>query len=260
MTGYLTAVWRCRYFWLSLVRMDLQNRYRRSVLGLGWSLVHPLAMTAILCVAFARVFHADLRDYAPRVLAGLAFWHYLTAVTQQGCGCFLQAEAYIRQWPSPLAIFPLRVTLANAVHFLPTLGAALGLAVFLNGPPGPWALLSLAPTFLLLLLLGWALALLAGTANVLLRDTEHFLQIGFQILFYVTPIIYRPSDLGASQLGALIACNPLTPFLELLRAPLVDHVAPMWTSYAAASAFVLTLLLAAGFVLPRLQRKLIFFL
>jgi ABC-type polysaccharide/polyol phosphate export permease len=260
MTAYFAAVWRCRYFWLSLVRMDLRNRYRRSVLGLGWSLVHPLAMTAILCVAFARVFHADLREYAPRVLAGLAFWHYLTTVTQQGCTCFLSAEAYIRQWPSPLAIFPLRVTLANGVHFLPTLGVALVLTVFLNGPPSLWALLSLAPTLLLLLLLGWALALLAGTANVLLRDTEHGLQIGFQILFYATPIIYRPADLGQSRLGALIACNPLSSFLDLLRAPLVEQAAPTWTSYLAASAFVSVLLLAAGFLLPRLQRKLIFFL
>src|SRR5262249_18391644 len=56
MQAYLGAIWRCRYFWLSLVRMDLRHRYRGSVLGLGWSLLHPIAMTAILCTVFHHLF------------------------------------------------------------------------------------------------------------------------------------------------------------------------------------------------------------
>jgi ABC-type polysaccharide/polyol phosphate export permease len=260
MTSYLVAVWRCRYFWLSLVRMDLQNRYRRSILGLGWSLVHPIAMTAILCVVFAQVFHAELHEFVPRLLAGLAFWQYLSSVTTQGCGCFLQAEPYIRQWPSPLAVFPLRVTLGNAVHFLPALGAALGLTIVLNGVPDLRAMLSLVPTLLLLVLLGWALALLAGTANVLFRDTEHIMPIALQLLFYATPILYKPSDLGAGPMTYWIGWNPLTPFVDLIRVPLVQQTVPDLSTYLAASVFVLVLLLMASLVLRHLQRKLIFFL
>ena len=41
MVSYVRAVWKCRYFWLALVRMDLRTRYRGSVLGLGWSLLQP---------------------------------------------------------------------------------------------------------------------------------------------------------------------------------------------------------------------------
>src|SRR5208283_3346002 len=97
MGTYLADIWRCRYFWLSLVKMDLRTRYRRSVLGLGWSLLHPIAMTTILCIVFQRIFHVDLRDYAPRVLSGLTFWNYLVSVTILGCQCFFHGEAYIRQ-------------------------------------------------------------------------------------------------------------------------------------------------------------------
>ena len=99
MRRYLATIWRCRYFWLSLVKMDLRTRYRRSILGLGWSLLHPIAMTAILCLVFAGLFHADIRDYVPYVLAGFACWNYILSVTLQGCQCFYQGEMYIRQFP-----------------------------------------------------------------------------------------------------------------------------------------------------------------
>src|SRR5205085_12622087 len=107
MIAYLRSIWRCRYFWLSLVKMDLRTRYRRSVLGLGWSLLHPIAMTIILCVVFATLFQAKIQEYGPFVLAGLATWSFIVSSTTQGCQCFFTGESYIRQYPSPLAIFPL---------------------------------------------------------------------------------------------------------------------------------------------------------
>ena len=57
MVGYIGAMWRCRYFWLSLVKIDLRTRYRRSVIGLGWSLLRPISMTIILCAVFRRIFN-----------------------------------------------------------------------------------------------------------------------------------------------------------------------------------------------------------
>ena len=118
MGSYLAAIWRCRYFWMSLVKMDLRTRYRRSVLGMGWSLLHPIAMTTILCVVFHTVFHQPIREYAPFLLAGLATWNYIVTATLQGCQCFFQGESYIRQYPAPLAVYPLRTALGGTVHFL----------------------------------------------------------------------------------------------------------------------------------------------
>ena len=64
MGAYVAAIWRCRYFWLSLVKMDLETRYRRSLLGLGWSLLHPIVLTVILYTVFQGVFAGDATSYA----------------------------------------------------------------------------------------------------------------------------------------------------------------------------------------------------
>jgi ABC-type polysaccharide/polyol phosphate export permease len=154
-------------------------------------------LTIILCVVFQRLFHrADVWSFAPYLLAGLACWDYITTATRSGCHCFFQGESYIRQHPAPVAIFPLRTALAETFHFLVGLVVLIGLSWYANGPITLPALASLAPTLVLLFILAWSAALLAGFANVYFQDTQHLCDVGFQIIFYATPIIYDPRDLG----------------------------------------------------------------
>src|ERR1700683_2364997 len=92
MAAYLKSVWVCRFFWLSLVRLDLRNRYRGSFLGVGWSLLQPIAMTVIICTMFSTVFKVPLKEFAPLVLSGMTFWAFVVSSTLSGCQCFFQAE------------------------------------------------------------------------------------------------------------------------------------------------------------------------
>src|SRR5438874_4690876 len=259
MGKYLLAIWQCRYFWLSLVRMDLRTRYRRSVLGIGWSLLHPIAMTAIICIVFPRFLKGvDIHEYAPFVLAGLACWNYILFVTLQGCQCFYQGEMYIRQFPAPMAIFPLRTALGGTIHFLIALAVVVAVAGFFKGSLNPLALMSLIPSILLLFIFVWSLAVLAGFANVFFNDTQHLSEICFQMLFYATPIIYPASMLEERHLGWVVRLNPVNAFLQLIREPILDDRLPALSSYAWAGGIVLASTAVAAIILGKLQRKLIF--
>jgi ABC-type polysaccharide/polyol phosphate export permease len=260
MLGYLAAVWKCRYFWLSLVRMDLRARYRGSVLGLGWSLLHPLAMTAIICTAFGTLFNADLAFYAPFLMSGLTCWLFLLNVSQTGAVCFFTGEAYIRQYPAPLAIYPLRTMLAAAFHFVLALAMVLALTVIVRGLSSPLALLSLLPTLVLLLAFGWSLATVFGLLTVRFRDTHHLTDIGFQTLFYLTPVIYETKLLRERGLDFLININPVVPFLELLRLPIVHGEWPGLDVYAAATLIASLSVGLASALLHHEERRLIFLL
>lgn len=268
MNTYLHAIWNCRFFWLSLVKMDLRSRYRGSVLGLGWSLLHPIAMTAILCVVFKVVFNVKLQHYAPYVFVGMTFWGFFSAVLVLGCSCFFQGESYIRQHPAPMAIYPLRTALGSGFHFLIGLVLALLLAL-VAGPPGSeasrWsqllALPSLLPSFVLLFLLGWSVAILFGLLTVRFRDTRHLTEIGLQGLFYMLPImIPKESIEGRGRLALVFRCNPLSPFLDLLREPICYGHVPSLLTYLFAAAVVFVLCTAAVFALKIEERKLIFHL
>ncbi len=260
MGGYSSAIWRCRYFWLSLVKMDLHARYRGSVLGMGWSLLQPIAMTMIFCVVFSQIFHEDATEYAPFVLTGLAFWAYTQFCILNGCLCFFQGESYIRQYPAPMAIYPLRTVLGAAFHLVLALGVSVVLAIITLHTFHLGALLTLVPTLLLLLMFGWGLSLLGGLATVFFRDTKHLAEVGLQIVFYLTPIMYRPRLLQHERLAWLLEWNPLMPFLSLLRCVIVEGHVPSPILFARAIIIVGVLLSLSIYALSRLERKIIFYL
>jgi lipopolysaccharide transport system permease protein len=262
MVNYFARIWRCRDFWLSLVKIDLRSRYRRSVLGIGWSLLRPLLLTIILCAVFRRLFHrTDVLTYAPYLLAGLCCWDYVVIATKQGCQCFFAGESYIRQHPTPVAVFPLRVALAETFHFFMAMLVLLALVWYAQGFGNLPVLVSLLPTFLLLFALVWSMGLLAGFANVYFQDTQHLCDVGFQILFYATPIVYYPGDLGEGRLHWLVThCNPLVPFMRLVREPILDSQVPGLATYATALLIVLIAGGLASLVCVRAQRRLIFHL
>jgi lipopolysaccharide transport system permease protein len=261
MLAYLKDIWRCRYFWLSLVKIDLRTRYRRSVIGIGWSLLRPIALTIIFCLVFSKLMkRTDIAEYAPYVLAGLVCWEYIQTAMTSGCQSFFAGEAYIRQHPAPIAIYPLRTALSETVHFLMALCVVFALVWFLHGFGNLPALISLVPTFILLFLLVWSLAILAGFANVYFQDTQHLCDIGFRIFFYATPIFYYPSDLGNGRAAKVVSCNPLVPFLELIRQPILYGQFPSPMTFLSATLIVLVVGTAAVLVCGRLQRQLIFHL
>ncbi len=258
MSQYLAAIWKCRYFWLSLVNMDLRRRYRRSALGVGWSLLHPIAMTTILCVVFPKVFGGvSVQEYAPSVLVGLCFWSFITSTTLLGSQCLITGERYIRQYPAPMAIYPLRTVLGSSFHFAMALGLVLAMRFALIGFSGVLSFVSLIPTLLLIFVLGWSLAVLAGFVTAYFPDMQHLAEVGLQILFYATPIIYPPDRIGG-RLGSIIHFNPLAAFMELLREPLLHGQFPDLSRFSLAAMSTAVIAGAATLTLVRLQKKIIF--
>jgi ABC-type polysaccharide/polyol phosphate export permease len=260
MEEYVAEVWRSRFFWLSLVKMDLQLRYRRSMLGTGWSMLYPLANTVVLCFAFHEIFHTPIREYVPRLMTGLAWWGFVSGVTVQGCQCFVDAESYIRQHSIPMAVYPLRNALGNMIHFLIALALVTVMVWCFHGFDNLQALAVLPFSLLLLLILGWSVSVLAGFVNTAFRDIQHLTSIGFQVLFYLTPIIYPPESLADTGLGRLVAYNPLVPFLDIVREPLVKGAVPASETFQFAVLATLVVTAAAVLFLQRLQKRVILYL
>jgi lipopolysaccharide transport system permease protein len=260
-TGYLRDIWRLRYFWAALVRIDLRNRYRRSMIGIGWSLLHPIAMTIVFCVVFCQFFGQDWKSYGPYVLSGLIFWNFITSGMNQGCQCFFQGESYIRQHPAPLAIYPLRTALGAGIHFLFGLVVLLMFAWLVNGFGNLFALISLVPTLILMFIICWSLAICMGVLNVLFQDCQHLIEVLLQILFYLTPIMYDPSRL---QLKGLLLrvfyLNPLAIMLRMLRQPILDCELPSMKICLLGSSVAVLAITAAVLTLARYERRIIFYL
>jgi ABC-type polysaccharide/polyol phosphate export permease len=260
MTEYLKEIWRTRFFWMSLVRMDLRAKYRGSALGMGWSLIQPIAMTTVFCGVSATLFHQEIAKFAPYVMTGLTLWSFFSQCTSMGCYIFHQAEAYIRQHPAPMAIYPIRLMLANTFHLLIALSLAIALSIWGTGFPGILPLLSLAPSLLLIMIMGWSISCLLGILNVYFRDVKHITEVALQILMYLTPIWYPEQLLRDKGLSWLVNANPIVPFLTLVRTPLLTHEVPSVEMYGLATIIAGCFFLLAALNLRQRESRLIFFL
>lgn len=266
MLQHASAVWQSRHFWMSLVRMDLRQRYRKSVLGLGWSLLNPLAMTAVFCLVFSSLLGgAENRwqDNALYLLAGMAVWDFIRNCTTQGCQTFIHNESYIRQCPLPYAIYPLRTVLGAAIHFLITLVVLILLVPLLDPTHSlgvfkvVWAVV---PAVILVGAFCWAVATLVGFATVYFHDIRHLVDVGAQLWFFITPIMYRRDLLDQKGIGWLADLNPVNLFIELIRTPLVaaDHPLPDFGLYVQAVVLTAVSVGLAFGTIGWLQKKLIF--
>jgi lipopolysaccharide transport system permease protein len=262
MIQHLSSIWRFRHFWLSLVRLDLRNRYRRSVLGIGWSLLNPIAMTAVWCVAFGQVLgQGNWRTLAPLLLAGMAVWDYLKGAVLQGCDSFIRAEAYIRQCPLPFGIYPLRVTMGLFIHFLISLGVVTAaITVLGQSTAAVVALPSLVPAILLLTLFCWSLATLASFANVFFHDTKHLTEVLAQLFFFLTPVMYTRDMLDKQGLGWVADINPAAYFIELFRASLLSGQPPSAVLYMQCTGLTLAAFGLACGTMAWLARRVVFHL
>jgi ABC-type polysaccharide/polyol phosphate export permease len=255
----LKSIWDYRYFWCSLVRIDLRTRYRRSVLGIGWTFVNPLAMTAVLCVVFRQIFKYDnLAEAAPMFLTGYSFWVCFSAIIVQGCNSFLLSQRYILQEPAPLAIYPLRTVLSFGFHFLVSLMIAPALALALGGRWNPANIILLIPTIVLLFAFLWSVAMLAAFMHTYYPDTQHILEVGLQILFYLTPIIYPESILRDNGLGWVADWNPVAGFVGLLRCSLLGKTGPVGAYLLTCSILTAATCVAAAWVVRKQERELVF--
>jgi ABC-type polysaccharide/polyol phosphate export permease len=260
MTHHVRAIWQFRYFWLSLVRLDLRNRYRRSVLGIGWSLLNPLAMTVVFCVVFGGIIgQGDWTWFAPYLLAGLAVWEFIRSSAIQGCDSFIRAESYIRQCPLPYAIYPLRTVLGTFIHFAISMAVVVvATAVVLRSTTPLLMVGAVLPGVLLVTVFAWGVATLSAFGHVYFHDTKHLFEAGSQMYFFLTPIMYTRKVLEDRQLGWVADLNPVTVYLDIIRDPLLTGVPPSAEQFAVAGGLALAAFGLACGAIAWLQKKVIF--
>ena len=230
MIQQFTAIWKFRHFLMALIKLDLRLRYRRSVFGIGWSLLNPILMTIVLCLVFSGVLgQGDWQTYATSLLAGLAVWNFLRDSALQGCRSLINNESYIRQSPLPYGLYPLRTVAGQAIHFGIAMVVVLGMCMLFL--PHSIYLLKVVPFvipgLIMAFLFAWAVATITSFANVYFQDTQHLLDVGAQITFWMTPIVYRPETLASKpHLAWLLDANPVNIYLGLIRQPLIVGAPP----------------------------------
>ena len=258
----MQSIWTFRHFWMALVKMDLRTKYRRSVLGVGWSVLNPIMMSAVLMLGFGKVLGGGdtIREYGAFLLSGLCAWEFMRNSMSIGCTALSQNEAYIRQSPLPYGIYPLRTVAGTGIHFLITLVVVVGIICILKESLFPLAnAWMLVPTVALLFVFCWSLAAIFAFANAYFHDTQHLTDVVMSLMFFLTPVMIKPENQHPA-IQAMNAYNPFNVFMQLVRQPLTNGADPfppaeLWLQAVGLTAILFAL---ACSVVGSLQKKVIF--
>ncbi|MCU0526943.1 MAG: ABC transporter permease [Elainella sp. Prado103] len=207
-----------------LVVRDLKLLYKRSMLGVAWTLINPLLQLAVFAFVFQSILRVNVPQYASFAFSGLLVWNWTQSSLFQATGLITSNRALIRQPGFPIAVLPIVIVITGLIHFL------LALPVLLMFLVWDGASLNLNFLFLPLLLLlqslltiGFAYPLAA--LNVVFRDTQHTLGVILQLMFYLLPIFYTLEQVPDTLRG-VYQLNPMVALLEAYRAILIRGVNP----------------------------------
>jgi ABC-type polysaccharide/polyol phosphate export permease len=255
-------LFRYRELFGSLFRRDLRAKYKGSVLGLVWSLAHPVVLMLVYLLVFSvmlKIQTADYEHYWLFLLAGLPVWVFFSTSLQSAARSLLENANLIRKVRFPRQLVPLSIVATQLVGFAVMLAivVALSVAYVPEARDTVWLALPLAALAVCLVA---GLSLAVASLNALYRDVEHLVAALLLPWFFLTPVLYSletiPGVRDHPRLVDLVHYgNPLTPAIEAIRDPLFFGQAPAAGDaiYLAVSA---ALALALGaFVFSRVDDR-----
>ena len=235
-----------------LISKGIKTRYKRSVLGVAWTMLHPLLTMTVLTLVFSGIFRFSNSDYALYVLSGLIAWSFFAQSTTAAAGDLLWSGGLISKVLVPKSVFAVSAVGTALINLLLALLVYALIAVALGRPIHPAVLLLPLPIVLLgLFSLGVGLAVSA--AAVYFPDVLPTYEILLMAWMYLTPVIY-PAELLPEGVRNLLRINPLFHLIQPFRAILVEGRTPSVESLLVSSSFALSSLLVGWWLFTRKAR------
>jgi len=217
------------YFWdaiVTLVRRELQIRYKGSVLGLLWAVLSPLGTVVVLSVLFKTILPLNIPHYAAFVYSGLLPWTWFQSAVQIGSATLVDNRDLVRKPFFPRLLLPAVVTSSNFMLYLLALPVLLGL-LGIDGLPLTWKLLFLPLIWIVQATFTLACTILVAALGVLIRDVQHLLTVGLLLWFYLTPVFYDLDRIALAQ-ARWLKLNPMTALILAHRSVLLYGQSPDW--------------------------------
>jgi lipopolysaccharide transport system permease protein len=223
---------------LVLVSRDIKLRYHRSVLGIFWSLLIPLAQVLVFYAVFRSVLAVHVNNYYLFVFCGLLAWGWFHSSLTSAAVAITDNRQLIRRPGFPVGLLPAIPLITYLVHFFLAVPVLLVFLV-LGGGRLSGAVVLLPVVVAVQLGFTLSLAYLVAALQVTFRDTQHLVGVALLLLFYLSPVIY-PADAVPDAYRWLYGLNPMVQLLEAYRRVLLDGEVPepfglFWLSVASAA-------------------------
>ena len=225
-----------------LVKKGIKLKYRRSYLGIVWSMLEPLLTMIVLTIVFGTLYGNTDKTFPVYILTGRLLYSFFSQSTKAALKSIRQNSAMIKKVYVPKYLYPLSSVLFNYVIFLISLIVLAIVSVVLGVKPTVY--LIQAPVALILIFgLAYGFGMILATIGVFFRDIEYLWSVALMLIMYTCAIFYYPSKLLKSGWAWILKFNPLYCTIQIFRSAIFGE--PMYAPYviyAAAFSVVITII------------------
>lgn len=205
-----------RFILSELIKKGIRLKYRRSYLGILWSLLEPLLTMIVLTIVFGTLMGVKERSFPVYILSGRLLYGFFAQSTTAALKSIRANSSIIKKVYVPKMLYPLSAILFNFVIFLISLIVLVLVAVVLGVYPSVYIIQAI-PALVILLLLSLGCGMILSTVGVFFRDMEYLWTIALMLIMYTCAIFYKADKLLASKWSFVLKANPLFSVIECFR-------------------------------------------
>lgn len=242
-----------------LIARDFKVKYKRSILGILWSLLYPVLNMAVMALVFSNIFKFSTPgvNYLVYVLSGLVMFNYFSEASNLCMSSVVANFPLINKIYIPKYIFPLSKCLFVGINFLLTL-IPLYIVIFATGTGINIYHLLLPYAYICLFLFTLGIGLILATISVFLRDMFYIYGIVLTLWTYLTPIMYDIS-LISPKLQMFFKLNPMYHYINFIRRIILYHEIPSAFTFAVCGLSSLFFLIVGVIIFKKKQDKFIYY-
>jgi ABC-type polysaccharide/polyol phosphate export permease len=240
----LRGVYQYRDLVIQWVRRDVVARYKRSFLGVAWTMLKPLGIMLVMTIVFSRVFQG-IKGYPVYVLSGLLVWNFFSQTTTVSMAQMAWGNILFNKIYMPRTVFTISAVGTELVNLILSL-VPLSLIMLIAGVSFHISLLMLPVSIFILAAFSLGVSLFLSTLAVYFPDLAQMYQVVLTAWMYLTPIIY-PKDVMPEQYRWILLLNPMYYVVETFRQPVFNGVFPPWP-ILAISLGIAIIMLVVGWI------------
>lgn len=224
MKKYIDNFLRFQPLLTELVARDIKIKYRRSVLGVLWTILNPLCMMVILSIVFSNIFKFDIENFPLYVLSGQVIFNFYNDATTSSMTSILGAASLIKKVYVPKYLFVLSRIFSSFINLMASFCALLVMMVVTRAELHWEMILSIIP-LMMVVIFSLGIGLILAALTVRFRDIMHLYSVFTTGLMYLTPVIY-PITMLPDIIRKIVMLNPLTNYLLMFRDVMFNHTVP----------------------------------
>jgi len=249
----LIQVWHYRDLIYQLIYRDVTARYKRSVLGIAWTMLNPLGTMIILSVVFSNVF-PTIEGYVAYVLSGLLVWNFFAQSTTAGMNSLVWGGDLFRRIYLPRTVFAISAVGTGVVNLVISLVPLL-LVMLVVGVKISASFFLVVIPIILVAAFALGVALLLSSVGVFFPDVVEMYQIAIQAWFYLTPVLYK-LDILPDGIQFWVRLNPMVYFVDIFRLSTFYGQLFSWKIFGLSAGVAALTLIAGWWVFTQVSEEL----